>query len=236
MLRRRRSKVECFMGGILVINSSAAREGSVSRALVEDAVQPLLEASPDAVVTRRDLGDGHIQHLTPETASAIRAVAQTDDELRTMALSDELIAELRAADVLVLGAPMYNFSIPSSLRAWFDHVLRPRVTFAYRESGPQGLLNGLRAIVIQSRGGVYTEGPNCVREGLAPIPRRRLSAPHGPDVSPGRERRSKVTVVTHSWFMMLRYLLHSSGSPGISRSHCCSPSSGCCSTASFFRK
>jgi FMN-dependent NADH-azoreductase len=57
---------------------------------------------------------------------------------------------------------MYNFSIPSSLRAWFDHVLRPRVTFAYSESGPEGLLEGIRAIVIQTRGGLYTEGPSKV--------------------------------------------------------------------------
>jgi hypothetical protein len=61
--------------------------------------------------------------------------------------------------VLVIGAPMYNFSIPTSLRAWFDHVLRPRVTFSYSEAGPEGLLTGKRAVVILSRGGLYSEGP-----------------------------------------------------------------------------
>jgi FMN-dependent NADH-azoreductase len=154
--------MESRVGRILVINSSVSREASVSRALVEDAVQLLLESDPAAVVTRRDLGEDPIPHLEPGTVGGIRAVAATDAELLARSLSDDLIAELRDATVLVIGAPMYNFSIPSSLRAWFDHVLRPRVTFAYSESGPEGLLEGIRAIVIQTRGGLYTEGPSKV--------------------------------------------------------------------------
>ena len=122
-------------------------------------MQFLVAANPDAVITRRDLGGDPIPHLTPKTVVGIRAVAATEDELVTKSLSDDLITELQHATVLVIGAPMYNFSIPSSLRTWFDHVLRPRVTFAYSESGPEGLLKGIRAIVIQSRGGLYTEGP-----------------------------------------------------------------------------
>ncbi|MBJ7403692.1 MAG: NAD(P)H-dependent oxidoreductase [Bradyrhizobium sp.] len=144
---------------ILAINSSTSGEASVSRALVEATVQSLLAANPDAVVTRRDLGGEPIPHLTPKTVAGVRAVAATEDELVTKSLSDDLIAELQHATVLVIGAPMYNFSIPSSLRTWFDHVLRPRVTFAYSESGPEGLLKGIRAVVIQSRGGLYSEGP-----------------------------------------------------------------------------
>lgn len=144
---------------ILAINSSTSGKSSVSRALVEETVQLILAANSDAVVTRRDLGADPIPHLTPVTVAGIRAVAATEDELVAKSLSDELIGELQEATVLVIGAPMYNFSIPSSLRAWFDHVLRPRVTFAYGESGPEGLLKGIRAVVIQSRGGLYTEGP-----------------------------------------------------------------------------
>jgi FMN-dependent NADH-azoreductase len=151
--------VERCVDRILVINSSTSGEGSVSRTLVEDAVKLLLAANPHAQVTRRDLGDGAVPHLTSGSVAGVRAVATTEDELATRDLSDDLIAELRQATVLVIGAPMYNFSIPSALRAWFDHVLRPRVTFAYSETGPEGLLKGIRAIVIQSRGGLYTEGP-----------------------------------------------------------------------------
>jgi FMN-dependent NADH-azoreductase len=70
-----------------------------------------------------------------------------------------LIAELRAADVIVIGAPMYNFSVATNLRAWFDHVLRAGVTFRYTEAGPEGLLPGKRVIVVETRGGLYSEGP-----------------------------------------------------------------------------
>ncbi|MEI2735652.1 MAG: NAD(P)H-dependent oxidoreductase [Rhodoblastus sp.] len=74
-------------------------------------------------------------------------------------LSDALVAELQAADTIVIGAPMYNFGIASTLKAWFDYVLRAGVTFRYTEAGPEGLLKGKRAIVVASRGGLYSEGP-----------------------------------------------------------------------------
>lgn len=148
------------MNNILVINSSTAGEASVSRFLVENTVQRMLEVNPSAAVTYRDLNDAPIPHLTSATVAGIRAVAQTQAELAAQTLSNELIAELKAADVVVMGAPMYNFSIPSSLRSWFDHVLRPRVTFAYGAGGVQGLLSSdTRVIVIESRGGLYSEGP-----------------------------------------------------------------------------
>lgn len=146
------------MRKILVINSSVSGDASVSRTLVDFAVQCLMRDDPDSIVTSRDLSNGPVPHLTPATVAGVREVARTSDELGAQALSDELIEELRIADAIVIGAPMYNFSIPTSLRAWFDHVLRPRVTFAYGESGPTGLLTGKRALVIESRGGIYSEG------------------------------------------------------------------------------
>jgi FMN-dependent NADH-azoreductase len=148
------------MTHILAVNSSISGEASVSRVLVEDALQRLLEVNPGATVTHRDLGNSPIPHLTPATVAGIRADATTQEERATAAFSDELIDELRAADVIVIGAPMYNFSIPTGLRAWFDHVIRSRVTFSYTETGPQGLLTGKRVLVIESRGGLYSEGPN----------------------------------------------------------------------------
>jgi FMN-dependent NADH-azoreductase len=66
---------------------------------------------------------------------------------------------LREADLIVIGAPMYNFGMPSTLKAWFDHVLRARVTFRYTDNGPEGLLTGKRAVVIETRAGIYSEGP-----------------------------------------------------------------------------
>jgi FMN-dependent NADH-azoreductase len=147
------------MNSLLVINSSAAREGSVSRTLVEETVARLLEGNPEARVVRRDLGSSPVPHLTIDTLSGVRGQPATAAENAARALSDELIAELRAADTVVIGAPMYNFSVPTSLRAWFDHVLRAGETFSYSEAGPKGLLAGKRVIVIESRGGLYSEGP-----------------------------------------------------------------------------
>jgi FMN-dependent NADH-azoreductase len=126
---------------------------------VEEAVSRLLDADPGATVVHRDLGAAPVPHLTIATLAGVRGVPATGAELTARRLSDELIGELRAADIIVIGAPMYNFSIPTGLRAWFDYVLRPGETFSYSEAGPQGLLSGKRVIVIESRGGFYSEGP-----------------------------------------------------------------------------
>ena len=163
------------MKSLLVINSSAAREGSVSRTLVEETVARLLESNPLADVVRRDLGASPIPHLTVETLSGVRGQPATEAERAARRLSDELIAELRAADTVVIGAPMYNFSVPTSLRAWFDYVLRPGETFSYSEAGPKGLLGGKRVIVIESRGGLYSEGPAAAIDFQEPYLRHLLN-------------------------------------------------------------
>jgi FMN-dependent NADH-azoreductase len=147
------------MSNLLVLTSSLGGEASVSNLLVEHAVSEILARSPHARVVRRDLAVDTIPHLTPATVSGVRSVAETEAEHAARALSDILVAELKAADVIVIGAPMYNFSIPSTLKAWFDHVLRAGVTFSYSEAGPKGLLEGKRVIVVEARGGFYSEGP-----------------------------------------------------------------------------
>ncbi len=147
------------MSHLLVINSSAAGRDSVSRVLVADAVSKLLEADPAVHVTHRDLGENPPPHLISQTLNGVRGTATTDTEFAARRLSDELIGELKAADTVVIGAPMYNFSVPTTLRAWFDHVLRAGVTFKYVDGAVRGLLGGKRVIVIESRGGMYSEGP-----------------------------------------------------------------------------
>lgn len=147
------------MSNILVLNSSAAGEASVSRLLVADAVAELTERLPGAQVVFRDLAADPIPHLLPSTINGVRGQPTSPAELEARALSDKLIAELHAADVIVIGAPMYNFSVPTTLRTWFDHVLRAGETFSYSEAGPKGLLTGKRVIVVESRGGLYSEGP-----------------------------------------------------------------------------
>jgi FMN-dependent NADH-azoreductase len=147
------------MSNLLVLNSSISGEASVSRLLVADAVAHFTRRNPDAKVVTRDLAANPVPHLLPQTVAGVRSAAVTPAEAQARALSDELIAELRAADTIIIGAPMYNFSIPTTLRSWFDYVLRAGETFRYSEAGPEGLLTGKKVIVVESRGGLYSDGP-----------------------------------------------------------------------------
>ena len=162
------------MKSLLVINSSAAREGSVSRELVEFVADRLLQHAPQASVQRRDLGTHPVPHLEVATLNGVRGTPATVVEQAARALSDELIAELRAADTIVIGAPMYNFGVTTSLRAWFDHVLRAGETFSYSSEGPRGLLSGKRVIVVETRGGLYSEGPAAAVDFQEPYLRHLL--------------------------------------------------------------
>ncbi len=144
----------------LVITSSALGEASVSSQLVEETVVRLRSYDPALRVIARDLGRDPVPHLTIDSATALRGGEPINSaQAAARSLSDGLITELKAADTLIIGAPMYNFGMPSTLKAWFDHVLRAGITFSYSESGPEGLLKGKRAFVVESRGGLYSEGP-----------------------------------------------------------------------------
>jgi FMN-dependent NADH-azoreductase len=164
------------MATALVLTSSALGASSVSTDLVQDALAHLLAQDPDLDVIVRDLGAKPVPHLSPDSAAALRGGDPANHEqARARALSDELVAELQAADTILIGAPMYNFGIPSTLKAWFDHVLRAGVTFRYTEAGPEGLLNGKRALVIVSRGGLYSEGPAQAMDSQEPHLRTLLA-------------------------------------------------------------
>lgn len=144
------------MANVLVIRSSATGANSVSNKLIDE----ILARIPDARIVERDIDRDPIPHITSASLSAIgRGEPQTEAEREGRALSDALVAEVQAADLLVIGAPMYNFGIPSTLKSWFDQVLRAGVTFRYTAEGPEGLLKGRKAIVVATRGGYYTEGP-----------------------------------------------------------------------------
>ena len=156
------------MTNILIIDSAATGEASVTRRLTGELEEILRGRGPVRIV-RRDVGTDTIPHLTAETTPAIRgAEAGTDAAREALALSDALIAELKAADLVVIGAPMYNFGIASTLKAWFDHVLRAGITFRYSEAGPEGLLKGKKTIVIESRAGLYSEGPSAAMDSQEP--------------------------------------------------------------------
>lgn len=148
------------MSTVLVLTSSVLGEASVSNRLVEEVVARLRSQEPDLHVIARDLGRNPLPHLTIDAAVALRGGDPANaDQAEARALSDNLVAELKAAKTVIIGAPMYNFGIPSTLKSWFDHVLRAGVTFQYSASGAAGLLTEKRAIVIESRGGLYSEGP-----------------------------------------------------------------------------
>lgn len=148
------------MSNILVLNSSASGADSVTRLLVDDAIAQFRRLNPAAKVVSRDLAANPVPHLSPDGIAGVRSpTATTPAEIAARDLSDTLIGELRAADTIVIGAPMYNFGLPSTLKTWFDHVLRAGETFSYSEAGPKGLLEGKKVIVIEARGGLYSEGP-----------------------------------------------------------------------------
>lgn len=157
------------MSTVLVLTSSALGEASVSNQLVQDAVSRLRSRDPTLRVVTRDLGGSPISHLSLDSATALRGAEPANAAQATaQALSNELIAELEAADTVVIGAPMYNFGIASTLKTWFDYVLRAGITFRYTESGPEGLIKGKRVIVIESRGGLYSGGPAQVMDSQEP--------------------------------------------------------------------
>ena len=150
------------MTTILHLNSSVRSTDSISRQLTGEFVQKLQAANPGARVIERDLAKQPVPHLSEQMMGAYFTPAdqRSDEQKRIVQLSDDLVAELLSADVVVIGAPMYNFSISSTLKAWIDHVARAGVTFKYNEQGqPVGLVSGKKFYIFTSRGGVYSSGP-----------------------------------------------------------------------------
>ncbi|MEL6991035.1 MAG: NAD(P)H-dependent oxidoreductase [Pseudomonadota bacterium] len=137
---------------VLHIDSSPRFNDSVSRDLTADIVS----RHAGAKVIRRDLSKTPVPQTTDAWigASFTPAEDRTADQKHTLTLSDELVDELVAADTIVIGMPMYNFSVPSAFKAWIDQVARPGRTFNYTENGPVGLLEGKRVIVAMATGGV----------------------------------------------------------------------------------
>jgi len=139
---------------VLRIDTSARKGGSVSRQLTDEIITRLTPAK----VTTRDLADGIalIDEAWVE-ANFTPAAERSADHKATLAGSDTLVAELQAADTLVIGLPVYNFSVPTALKAWVDQVARAGLTFRYTADGPKGLLTGKRAIIAIASGGTQLD-------------------------------------------------------------------------------
>ena len=140
---------------ILEISASAKQGGSISRQLSADLIAALEQRYNDIVVTRRDLAAGlPFVDEAWVTASFTPEEDRSAEHKKTLVQSDGIVAEVQDADVLVIGAPMYNFAVPAVLKAWIDMIARARLTFRYTENGVEGMLDGKKAYVVVPSGGV----------------------------------------------------------------------------------
>lgn len=149
------------MKNLLQINSSIFSSGGQSSQLADQFVAAWHSRHPHAQVLLRDLARAPLPHLDAQRVTAFftQPETRTPEQRAFVAESDALIDEIRQAEILVIGLPMYNFGIPSTLKAYFDHIARAGVTFRYTENGPQGLLTGKKAYVFAARGGLYAGTP-----------------------------------------------------------------------------
>src|SRR5258706_4483376 len=149
------------MKTILQVNASILSNDGQSSRLANEFVAALRRETPQAKLILRDFARDPVPHLDAERFGAFIAKpeARTVKQDALLAYSDELIGELKQADVIVLGLPMYNFGVPSTLKAYFDHIARAGVTFRYTDKGPVGLLTGKKAYVFAARGGLYAGTP-----------------------------------------------------------------------------
>jgi len=144
---------------ILHVDSSILGQGSVSRQLTSAAVAALLAQQADAEIIYRDLASDPLGHLgAAHVAAAQGAVPESAALRRDVEQGQKALDEFLAADIVVIGAPMYNFSIPSQLKSWIDRLAVPGKTFRYTEQGLQGLAGGKKVIIASSRGGVFAPG------------------------------------------------------------------------------
>lgn len=147
---------------LLHIDSSVTGENSVSRQLTRDVVAEWEKREPEIELTYRDLAARPPSHLSGAAVMARQLPVQELDaeQRKERALDEELVSEFLAADVIVIGAPMYNFSVPSQLKAWIDRILIAGRTFRYGPNGPEGLAGpDKRVIVVSTRGGIYSSAP-----------------------------------------------------------------------------
>jgi FMN-dependent NADH-azoreductase len=149
------------MSTLLKINASLFSSHGQSSQLTERFVTTWLDNHAGASVVTRDLAAEPVPHLDGARFMSFLAKPEerTAEQQAVVAYSDALIDELKRADVVVIGLPMYNFGVPSTLKAYFDHIARAGVTFKYTATGPEGLLTGKKAYILAARGGMYAGTP-----------------------------------------------------------------------------
>jgi len=145
---------------ILRIDSSGRQHGSSSRALAAELVAALADRYGQVELAKRDLAESipHVDQAWIE-ANFTPEENRSDSHRKVLSFSDLLVAELKEAEVLVIGVPIYNFGVPAALKAWVDMIARARLTFAYTENGPVGLLRDKKAFIVVASGGVGVDSP-----------------------------------------------------------------------------
>src|SRR5579864_2951193 len=146
------------MSKLLLVTSSLFAHQSKSGEIAREFVDNWRRTHSHTIVIERDLTAASMPHLSLDALGALMTPAEqrSPGQAAAVAFADNLIEELEAADTIVLAVPMYNFSVPSTLKAWIDHVARAGRTFRYTAAGPQGLLKGKKVFIVTGRGGVYT--------------------------------------------------------------------------------
>jgi len=164
------------MCNILYLNSSPRGSASYSQQVAENVIRDLRAHAPDAKVTLRDLAQAPLPHIDDDFVAATRGAdgPRTQRQRAILAQSDALVDELLAADVVVIAAPMINFTVSTTLKSWFDYVARAGRTFRYSEAGPQGLVTGKRVILVSASGGIYS-GENAAFDFQVPWLRNILA-------------------------------------------------------------
>jgi FMN-dependent NADH-azoreductase len=155
---------------ILHIISSPRKGASASIQLANGIIDKLQAAHPGSNVTVHDLATNPFPHLEEAKLQSFftPAESRTPEQAAAAKHSDDAIQEIKDADIIVIGAPLYNFGIPSTLKAWVDHIARAGVTFKYVDGAPQGLITGKKVYVAMASGGIYSEGPSAGYDFVAP--------------------------------------------------------------------
>jgi FMN-dependent NADH-azoreductase len=163
------------MSNILYISSSPRGSASYSNQIAESVIRDLRNNDPSATLIVRDLAQEPLPHIDDDFVTATRGPdgPGTQRQRAILAQSDALTDELLAADVVVIAAPMINFSVPTTLKTWFDYLARAGRTFKYDEAGPQGLVTGKRVIIVSASGGIYS-GENAAFDFQVPWLRSML--------------------------------------------------------------
>lgn len=191
------------MSTLLRINASLAGANGQSSLLAQHFVADWQATHPEGRVITRDLASDPVPHLTAERFQAFLSQpdARTDEQRMHAEYSDALIEELKAADTIVFAVPMYNFSVPSTLRAYFDHIARAGVTFRYTANGPEGLLKGKKAYVFITRGGFYPDAADTqtpyLKQFLGFIGISDVSFVYAEGLGLGEESREKSLAQAH---------------------------------------